>query len=100
MAYGRHAATGRPEGRGPEGEEPERAWRACGPGLEIARPADGGLLVRAAGDAEGPVLHYTPAEVAAFVSGVRDGEFDDLAAAGPPDPPRDQPGRAGPIRRA
>ncbi|WP_331627199.1 DUF397 domain-containing protein [Actinomycetospora sp.] len=50
-----------------------------GAGVETARLADGGLLVRAAGDADGPVLHYTRAEMDAFVRGVKDGEFDDLA---------------------
>ena len=57
---------------------PPRDWVASGPGLETARHPDGGLLVRVVGDAEGPVLHYTRAEVDAFVRGVRDGEFDDL----------------------
>jgi hypothetical protein len=57
---------------------PARDWVASGPGLETARHPDGGLLVRVVGDAEGPVLHYTRAEVDAFVRGVRDGEFDDL----------------------
>ncbi|NMO91143.1 DUF397 domain-containing protein [Actinomycetospora sp. TBRC 11914] len=54
-------------------------WTPSGAGIETARLADGGLLVRAAGDAEGPVLHYTRAEVDAFVRGAKDGEFDDLA---------------------
>jgi hypothetical protein len=58
---------------------PPRDWTASGPGLETARHPDGGLLVRSRGDTEGPVLHYTRAEVEAFVLGVRDGEFDDLA---------------------
>lgn len=57
-------------------------WVPSGPGLETARHPDGGVLVRALGDAEGPVLHYTRAEVDAFVRGVRDGEFDDLADPG------------------
>lgn len=62
----------------------ETRWDPSGPGLETARHPDGGLLVRARGDVDGPVLHYTRAEVDAFVRGVRDGEFDDLAApAGP-----------------
>ena len=58
----------------------ETRWSPCGPGVETARHSDGGLLVRARGDVDGPVLHYTRAEVDAFVRGVRDGEFDDLAA--------------------
>jgi hypothetical protein len=54
-------------------------WTPSGTGVETARSDDGGLLVRAAGDADGPVLHYTRAEVDAFVRGAKDGEFDDLA---------------------
>jgi hypothetical protein len=64
---------------GPTVSCPACEWVASGPGLETARHPDGGLLVRAVGDTEGPVLHYTRAEVDAFVRGVRDGEFDDLA---------------------
>ena len=54
-------------------------WSATGSGVETARLADGGLLVRAGGDTDGPVLHYTRAEMDAFVRGAKDGEFDDLA---------------------
>jgi hypothetical protein len=54
-------------------------WTPSGAGIETARLADGGLLVRATDDADGPVLHYTRAEVDAFVRGAKDGEFDDLA---------------------
>ncbi|MCD2190281.1 DUF397 domain-containing protein [Actinomycetospora soli] len=61
---------------------PTATWTPSGSGLETARHPDGGLLVRAAGDAAGPVLHYTRAEVEAFVLGVRDGEFDDLTQPG------------------
>lgn len=54
-------------------------WSDSGAGVETARLADGGLLVRAAGDVDGPVLRYTRAEMDAFVRGAKDGEFDDLA---------------------
>ena len=54
-------------------------WRTSGAGIETARLADGGILVRAAGDVLGPVLRYTRAEIDAFVRGAKDGEFDDLA---------------------
>jgi hypothetical protein len=57
-------------------------WTPSEAGLETARSDDGGLLVRATGDADGPVLHYTRAEVDAFVRGAKDGEFDDLAGPG------------------
>ena len=56
-------------------------WSPSGAGVETARLADGRLLVRAAGDVDGPVLHYTRAEMDAFVRGAKDGEFDDLAEA-------------------
>jgi hypothetical protein len=45
--------------------------------VEVA-PAPGGVAVRHSKDPGGPVLRYTRAEWAAFVSGVKDGEFDDL----------------------
>ncbi|MDL5155935.1 DUF397 domain-containing protein [Actinomycetospora termitidis] len=61
-------------------ESHDGGWTASAAGLETARHPDGGLLVRALGDREGPVLHYTRAEIDAFVRGVRDGEFDDLAS--------------------
>ncbi|MCD2197091.1 DUF397 domain-containing protein [Actinomycetospora endophytica] len=57
-------------------------WSASGAGVETARLADGGLLVRAVGDVDGPVLRYTRAEMDAFVRGTKDGEFDDLAEPG------------------
>ncbi len=56
-------------------------WTTSGAGIETARLADGGLLVRAAGDVDGPVLRYTRAEMDAFVRGAKDGEFDDLAGS-------------------
>ena len=57
-------------------------WTTSGAGIETARLSDGGLLVRARGDVDGPVLRYTRAEVDAFVRGAKDGEFDDLAGPG------------------
>ena len=47
--------------------------------VEVAALADGGVAVRNSRHAEGPVLVYTRSEVAAFLTGVRNGEFDDLA---------------------
>lgn len=48
--------------------------------VEIAVLPDGsGIALRNSRDPEGPALIYTPAEIAAFIQGVRDGEFDDLA---------------------
>ena len=46
--------------------------------VELARLADGAIAVRNSRDPEGPALVYTPAEVAAFLAGAKDGEFDHL----------------------
>ncbi|MBK3641376.1 MULTISPECIES: DUF397 domain-containing protein [Streptomyces] len=46
--------------------------------VEVAALAEGGVAMRNSRDPHGPALIYTPAEVAAFLAGVRDGEFDHL----------------------
>lgn len=46
--------------------------------VEVAQLSDGGVAVRNSRDPQGPALVYTRAEVAAFLTGVRNGEFDDL----------------------
>jgi hypothetical protein len=57
------------------------AWRKAtastgqGACVEIA-PLEKGVLVRHSKDPGGPTLHYTAAEWAAFLHGVRNGEFD------------------------
>ena len=51
----------------------------CG---EVARLAGGAVAVRNSRDPRGPALIYTRAEVAAFLAGVKNGEFDDLCAHG------------------
>lgn len=48
--------------------------------VEVAKLADGRLAVRNSRHPSGPALIYTVAEVAAFVAGAKDGEFDDLTA--------------------
>lgn len=47
--------------------------------VEVAVVADGGVAVRNSRYPDGPALVYTRGEVAAFLTGVRNGEFDDLA---------------------
>jgi hypothetical protein len=47
--------------------------------VEVAELPDGAVAVRNSRDPHGPALVYTRAEVAAFLAGVRNGEFDDLA---------------------
>jgi hypothetical protein len=59
------------------------AWRksaysgAQGNCIEVAAVADG-IAVRNSRDPQGPALIYTKAELAAFLAGAKDGEFDDL----------------------
>ena len=47
--------------------------------VEVAPLADGGVAFRNSRHPEGPELVYTRAEIAAFLTGVKAGEFDDLA---------------------
>jgi hypothetical protein len=46
--------------------------------VEVAELPDGGIAVRNSRHPAGPALIYTPAEVTAFIEGVKDGEFDYL----------------------
>ena len=46
--------------------------------VECAALPGGGVAVRNSRDPEGPALLYTPAEIEAFILGVRDGDFDNL----------------------
>ncbi|MEV7886962.1 DUF397 domain-containing protein [Streptomyces sp. NPDC002817] len=46
--------------------------------VEVAPLTEGGVAIRNSRDPHGPALVYTSAEVAAFLAGVKDGEFDDL----------------------
>ncbi len=52
--------------------------------VEVAELPDGAIAVRNSRHPHGPALIYTRAEVAAFLAGVKNGEFDDLCAAGRP----------------
>ncbi len=47
--------------------------------VEVARLTSGDVAVRNSRDPHGPALVYTKAEIAAFLAGAKDGEFDDLA---------------------
>jgi hypothetical protein len=66
----------------PAGDLRDVQWRLItspdGPGVELARLADGQVAVRNAADPEGPALIYTRAEIEAFIGGAQDGDFDDL----------------------
>jgi len=46
--------------------------------VEVARLFGGEIAVRNSRDPYGPALVYTRAEIAAFLRGAKDGEFDDL----------------------
>ena len=46
--------------------------------VEVAELSDGAIAVRNSRHPAGPALIYTPAEVTAFIQGVKDGQFDDL----------------------
>lgn len=47
--------------------------------VEVAKlPGDAGIAVRNSRDPGGPALIYTNGEMAAFIQGARDGDFDDL----------------------
>jgi hypothetical protein len=47
--------------------------------VEVAALADGQVAVRNSRHPSGPALVYTRAEIAAFLTGAKAGEFDDLA---------------------
>lgn len=65
--------------------EPVLVWRkssASNPSgncVEIAELAGGDIAVRNSRHPGGPTIVYTRAEIAAFIRGIRSGEFDDLA---------------------
>jgi hypothetical protein len=46
--------------------------------LEIAVLPGGAVAVRNSRESDGPALIYTHAEIAAFLRGVKNGQFDDL----------------------
>ena len=46
--------------------------------VELAGLPDGGVAMRNSRHPDGPVLVYTRDEIAAFVGGARDGDFDNL----------------------
>lgn len=46
--------------------------------VEVAGLDDGEVAVRNSRDPEGPTLIYPPAEITAFLRGIKDGQFDCL----------------------
>ncbi|GAA4861237.1 MULTISPECIES: DUF397 domain-containing protein [Saccharopolyspora] len=63
---------------------PGLSWRksrysgSVGNCVEVAPLIDGGIAVRNSRYPDGPALVYSRDEMAAFLSGAKDGEFDDL----------------------
>ena len=55
-----------------------RASNPSGNCVEIAALTGGDIAVRNSRHPSGPALVYTRAEIAAFIVGIRNGEFDDL----------------------
>jgi hypothetical protein len=68
----------------PAGEVGDVRWQksrhsnATGACVELAAMPSGEIAMRNSRFPEGPALVYTPAEVAAFLAGAKDGEFDHL----------------------
>lgn len=68
----------------PADQLPVTHWRKSsvsnpsGSCVELAVLADRQVAMRNSRDKSGPALVYTPAEIAAFLQGVKDGEFDHL----------------------
>lgn len=74
-----HTANGTPVG-----ELPPLRWQKSqrsnpsGNCVEMARLPEGAIAVRNSRHPDGPALVYTVDEIAAFLLGARDGDFDNL----------------------
>jgi hypothetical protein len=77
-----HTRNGIPAGRLPDvAWQKSRRSNPSGNCVELAPLPDGaGIAVRNSRDPNGPALIYTVDEIAAFINGARDGDFDNLIA--------------------
>jgi hypothetical protein len=73
------AAGGRDDELGPLTWRKSAASNPNGDCVELAHLPTGDVAMRNSRDPRGPALIYTRAEIAAFLAGAKDGEFDDLA---------------------
>jgi Domain of unknown function (DUF397) len=70
--------NGMPAGELPVSWRKSSASNPSGSCVELARAPGGAIAVRNSRFPSGPALIYTPAELSAFLDGVKLGEFDDL----------------------
>jgi hypothetical protein len=61
-----------------------RASNPTGSCVEVAELPGGAIAVRNSRHPSGPALIYTRAEIAAFLTGAKNGEFDDLSLTAKP----------------
>jgi Domain of unknown function (DUF397) len=57
-----------------------QASNPSGSCVEVAELPEGTIAMRNSRDPSGPALVYTKAEIAAFLRGAKDGEFDSLVS--------------------